>query len=505
MDWLGCLRRFFNIVLSVILSVTLVSPKGFAYAADNDELLCSNGLSDVASCELAWGSSSISSMADDSPSYSFDTQADEGEEISTQAVPIFAILSFILNIGIGWWNSSRSAAMDYFNAMAPIYGATGGDSDGDGIPDLNSTYSTYNGLMGFLDWRLTRLIDINGNFDRNLAEFYNHMLSTEDSYSGYMPKISSYLYNIASNIRISVDNQVVINENIVSILNIVSTMNGNLSTVKSNQVKIQSNIADICSFLTGEKFDFLLTDVEYIADAMEGSVVVKINSISGNVFGIKSSVDGLYSFFTGEKFGFLLDDVEYIADAMEGSVVVKIASIDTNLVNLYALLSDADFTGNGAWTSSNVNVTIRNLEEIADYVGNDQSVMFLKYINDQLNDISGQLDEIAALIVIKTIVDNLSSVLDSLQDAAQGFTDAVTKVFPFCIVFLIIGVLQFAASDPVTPDFDFTLPLPTGDASFTLSLSFLDNVIPLIRAGELLIFVILLFANYRKYVIAGDE
>ena len=450
MDWLGCLRRFFNICLSFILVFALVlaplpayafvHPGSFNYAIKMYNNADQNGSNMLALIDVL------------------------GKMLYGQAL-------------------SNTGSSDF-----------GGSSGGKfGYP-----------VTGIWDL-LYNIYDVNSNFDRNLAGFYNHMLSTEDGYSGYMPKISSYLYNIASNIRISVDNQVVINENIVSILNIVSTMNGNLSTVKSNQVKIQSNIADICSFLTGEKFGFLLTDVEYIADAMEGSVVVKINSISGNVFGIKSSVDGLYSFFTGEKFGFLLDDVEYIADAMEGSVVSKLASIDTNLVNLYALLSDADFTGNGAWTSSNVNVTIRNLEEIADYVGNDQSVMFLKYINDQLNDISGQLDEIAALIVIKTIVDNLSSVLDSLQDAAQGFTDAVTKVFPFCIVFLIIGVLQFAASDPVTPDFDFTLPLPTGDASFTLSLSFLDNVIPLIRAGELLIFVILLFANYRKYVIAGDE
>lgn len=282
--------------------------------------------------------------------------------------------------------------------------------------------------------------------------------------------ISAYLENIDKNLALVTNNQVTISSQL-------DEANGLLDSVYQQSNSSAVTLGKIYTFLSGDNFNYLFSDVDFIAGVMD-NVTQKINSINSNIFNI-------YKLLSGGD--------------------LSSAWTDARINSLFDAIANITVTADTAWTKGDIRDFKNDLEELVDYFADNQPASIIESIYSQLKTISGQLDTIAALIVVQTVVDNLSSVLDSLSSAANAFTESVSKLFPFCIIGLIVGILKFAVADPVAPAFDIDLPLPTGDVSFSLSFDFLDAVVPILRAGELLLFVILLFANYRKYVISGEE
>lgn len=330
------------------------------------------------------------------------------------------------------------------------------------------------------------------------------------------------------------DTLIPIDSNIRSIEAYLKVIKDSLSQSYLDQLAISTELNIISTQRLKTISDYLANIDKNLALATKNQVTISgqldeanelLNLVYQQTNSSAVSLGKIYSFLSGDKFGYLLSDVDFIAGVME-NVTQNINPINSNIYNIYKLLSGADLSSawtsdkidslfdaitkitvsaGSAWTKGDINDFKRDLEELVDYFASEQPASGIRQINKQLVTISGQLDTIAALIVVQTVVDNLSSVLDSLSAAASSFAESVSKVFPFCVIALVVGILKFAVADPVAPAFDIDLPLPTGDVSFSLSFDFLDAIVPILRTGELLLFVILLFANYRKYVIAGDD
>lgn len=109
--------------------------------------------------------------------------------------------------------------------------------------------------------------------------------------------------------------------------------------------------------------------------------------------------------------------------------------------------------------------------------------------------ILSRLDAIIALLTADAAIDLADAILGNLDfaDLLAQFADLASileSAFPFCLIFMIIAVLSVLAADPVTPSFDFAIPIGLNGEMYhcALDLSDYDGLAMLVRY--------LLFAAY---------
>lgn len=78
----------------------------------------------------------------------------------------------------------------------------------------------------------------------------------------------------------------------------------------------------------------------------------------------------------------------------------------------------------------------------------------------------------------------------------------LTNVFPFCLPFDFIRLLGALSADAKTPCFEFPFVVPQLgiDMVIPIDLSFLDDVMEIVRIGETIGFAIMLMANTHKWI-----
>lgn len=78
----------------------------------------------------------------------------------------------------------------------------------------------------------------------------------------------------------------------------------------------------------------------------------------------------------------------------------------------------------------------------------------------------------------------------------------LTMIFPFCIPFDFIYLLEVLDAEPVAPCFDFPVVVPALgiDMTVELDLTWMDDVMEIFRTGETVCFVILLMVGTRKFI-----
>lgn len=87
-------------------------------------------------------------------------------------------------------------------------------------------------------------------------------------------------------------------------------------------------------------------------------------------------------------------------------------------------------------------------------------------------------------------------------EGVERFKVDLTMVFPFCLPFDLVRLLEALSADPVAPSFTipFVVPALGIEETVTLDLSIFDEVAAIFRTGELISFVIVLIFVTRKVI-----
>lgn len=132
---------------------------------------------------------------------------------------------------------------------------------------------------------------------------------------------------------------------------------------------------------------------------------------------------------------------------------------------------------------------------------------WLKKIYVRLGDILNQLKQIKWLTVGDVILNAIDTFGSELGDIVGAVADSVSMVFPLCIAWDFVHLLEIFVAEPVEPI--FTIPFkyePIGlDVTFTIDLTDWNWAVEMFRTFELLGFIVGLFNLTVAWVGKGDD
>ena len=84
----------------------------------------------------------------------------------------------------------------------------------------------------------------------------------------------------------------------------------------------------------------------------------------------------------------------------------------------------------------------------------------------------------------------------------ESYKKDLKMLFPFCIPFDFIHLLQALSAEPETPKFEIPVKLDfiDVDTSFVIDLSWMDPIMKIWRLGELGLFIVMLMMGTRKVI-----
>lgn len=126
--------------------------------------------------------------------------------------------------------------------------------------------------------------------------------------------------------------------------------------------------------------------------------------------------------------------------------------------------------------------------------------------------IESKLDDIYKQLVLSNIIaagdlahDFLSDFLSAAASAVGGVADSIKDVFPFCLVFVAMGVLDLFATNPVAPAFSVGVPTGIGQTTMLeIDLSQYDDMAAVCRGLVLGLYIVGLLAVTKNYMYNGD-
>ena len=140
--------------------------------------------------------------------------------------------------------------------------------------------------------------------------------------------------------------------------------------------------------------------------------------------------------------------------------------------------------------------------------------------NTNLGLIEAGLATVAALLGLDTIIDffelldddDNQSVLASVIGALAGnLTSLLENLMPYAVLALLLSGLQSVLDgyEAGEPDLvlEFNLGEVAGDQKITLDLSFFDDLVPILRAGIVVLYCLALASSFRQYAVGngGDD
>lgn len=132
---------------------------------------------------------------------------------------------------------------------------------------------------------------------------------------------------------------------------------------------------------------------------------------------------------------------------------------------------------------------------------------WLQRIYERLGDILDQLKQIKWLTVGDVILNAIDTFGEGVGNVVGAVVDSVSAVFPLCIAWDFVFILNIFVADPVEPV--FTIPLkyePIGlDVTFTIDLTDWEWAVEMVRVFELLAFIAGLFNLTVAWVGKGDD
>lgn len=320
--------------------------------------------------------------------------------------------------------------------------------------------------------------------------------------SNQLSQSYSYVQNIAQNLRILIENN---RSQLSSIQNNQSVIAGWMNTINANMVSELSIIADILltgtsgsgggSFTDTESGKSLLDNIADIASAFSGD-----KSILGSIFNIEDMLSGGINIgggITYEQMVFLLLQSHSRSNMVdENSIYGFLKSLrdwsDDYQTTLFKNVSRYLFEANDE-ESVSVTAYLRMIYQLLkgkQYSSTDAILAKLDALYDALSNIepsqptdlfwtNAKLDAIIALLAADAAIDLVDAFLGnldlgSLLGKIGGLGDVLASAFPFCLIFMVIAVLEVLAADPVTPSFDFAVPIGLNGETYHCAIDLVD-------------------------------
>ncbi len=221
-----------------------------------------------------------------------------------------------------------------------------------------------------------------------------------------------------------------------------------MSTIASRLTTSNTHLSNIYSYISDEF-------VTYLANISSGtsSLVTELSSISSDT---DSLVDALTSVNTrlSNIYTDMVSGIQDVVDAIEG-LDISAGSVTVDFTSLQTIIEDG----------------------FADVID---------AINATADDTSFSIwDLLIGAIAVSTILSAFNTLASTLEDT-----------FPFGAIFMIIAALSVLATDPVAPDFSYTI----FDTRIDLSLSQFDTMAYLLRSLLFVLYCIGLFRATKDWL-----
>lgn len=132
---------------------------------------------------------------------------------------------------------------------------------------------------------------------------------------------------------------------------------------------------------------------------------------------------------------------------------------------------------------------------------------WLQRIYERLGDILDQVKQIKWLTVVDVVINAIDTFGESVGNIASALVDAISQVFPLCILWDVVRIVEIFEAEPIPPVFDINLKwdLIGVDQTFKLDLTQYDLIFTFLRMGEIIMFLLELSRITMEWVGKGDD
>lgn len=163
------------------------------------------------------------------------------------------------------------------------------------------------------------------------------------------------------------------------------------------------------------------------------------------------------------------------------------------------------YTGGSITINNNGDVTINNNPPDGGDDNPTDSTGWLEKIYNRLGDILTQVKQIKWLTVADVVLDALDSFGGGIGNIASALVDALSQVFPLCILWDFVKIVELFEAEPVPPVFEVPIKFGWLDETITIDLTEYEDIFTMLRFGEVALFLIGLFNITMSWVGKGDE
>lgn len=168
---------------------------------------------------------------------------------------------------------------------------------------------------------------------------------------------------------------------------------------------------------------------------------------------------------------------------------------------------DLVYTGGSITINNNGDVIINNNppNEGDNNSTDANSSGWLEKIYNRLGDILTQVKQIKWLTVADVVLDALDSFSGGVGNIASSLVDALSQVFPLCILWDFVRIVEIFEAEPVPPVIKIPLKFGWIDETITIDLTEYNTIFTILRFGEIALFLVGLFNITMSWVGKGDE
>jgi len=109
--------------------------------------------------------------------------------------------------------------------------------------------------------------------------------------------------------------------------------------------------------------------------------------------------------------------------------------------------------------------------------------------------------------VVDVVINAIDTFGESVGNIASALVDAISQVFPLCILWDVVRIVEIFEAEPIPPVFDINLKwdLIGVDQTFKLDLTQYDLIFTFLRMGEIIMFLLELSRITMEWVGKGDD
>lgn len=163
------------------------------------------------------------------------------------------------------------------------------------------------------------------------------------------------------------------------------------------------------------------------------------------------------------------------------------------------------YTGGSITINNNGDVTINNNPPDGGEDTPTDSTGWLEKIYNRLGDILTQVKQIKWLTLADVVLDALDSFGGGIGNIADALVDALAQVFPLCILWDFVRIVEIFEAEPIPPVIEIPLKFSWIDETITIDLTEYETIFTILRFGEIALFLVGLFNITMSWVGKGDE